>query len=115
MNLNKIDYIEFATLNIDASKRFFETVFGWGFVDYGPEYTAFSDQGLDGGFYLSEQVANSEHGAPLTVFYTDQLESFEQKVTAAGGIVTKPIFDFPGGRRFQFREPGGNELAIWSE
>ena len=115
MNLNKIDYLEFATTDIAASKGFFTDAFGWAFEDYGPEYSAFMNQGLDGGFFKADKVATTEEGAPLTVFYTDAIESVLSKVEAAGGKVTKPIFDFPGGRRFQFLEPGGNELAVWTD
>ena len=115
MNLNKIDYLEFATTDIAASKHFFEQVFGWTFVDYGPDYSAFMNQGVDGGFFKANKVATSEDGAPLTVFYTDKIDLVLSDIEAAGGQITKPIFDFPGGRRFQFFEPGGNELAVWTD
>jgi len=115
MKLNKIDYLEFATTDIAASKRFFTDAFGGAFVDYGPEYTAFIDQGVDGGFFKADKVATSEDGAPLTVFYTDSIERVLSKVQSAGGMIAKPIFDFPGGRRFQFSEPGGNEMAVWTD
>lgn len=115
MNLNKIDYLEFATTNLASTKGFFAAAFGWSFVDYGPEYAAFTGQGVDGGFYVAASVATSADGAPLTVFYTDDLAAMLAKVEAAGGRIVKPIFEFPGGKRFQFIEPGGNELAVWSE
>ena len=115
MNNNKIDYLEFASLNIDASKTFFSKVFDWQFEDYGPDYAAFSNQGVDGGFYSSDTVATTQDGAPLTVFYSDDIDSVLAAVKAADGKVVKAIFDFPGGRRFQFIEPGGNELAVWTD
>ena len=111
----KINYVEYPAKNIDATKRFFETVFGWSFVDYGPDYTAFSNQGLDGGFFKSELASTSENGAALIVFYSQDLGSTEVKVKQAGGVISKEIFSFPGGRRFHFLEPSGNEFAVWSE
>lgn len=111
----KIDYVEYPSRDMQATKRFFEQAFGWTFEDYGPDYAAFSNQGLDGGFFRSELAARTETGSALVVFYSDDLEGTLGKVTAAGGSVVKPIFAFPGGRRFHFTEPGGNEFAVWSE
>jgi predicted enzyme related to lactoylglutathione lyase len=110
----KINYLEFPSRNLALTKAFFETVFGWTFEDYGPEYTAFLKEGLDGGFYLSDKASTTETGAALVVFYSDDLEATQAKVEAAGGVIVKPIFAFPGGRRFQFTEPGGNEFGVWS-
>jgi hypothetical protein len=111
----KLNYVEFPARDLEATKAFFEQVFGWSFVDYGPTYTAFSDQGLDGGFYKSERKSTTEQGAALLVFYSETLEETLDKVTRAGGTIIKPIFSFPGGRRFHFTEPSGNEFAVWSE
>ncbi len=110
-----INYLEYASLDLSATKSFFRDVFGWSFTDYGPDYTAFSLHNLDGGFYTAKQVKTADAGAPLTVFYSDDLEQTLQKIQHAGGDVTLDIFDFPGGRRFHFKEPGGNEMAVWSE
>jgi predicted enzyme related to lactoylglutathione lyase len=115
MKLNKIDYLEFATTDLPATKQFFSDVFGWVFVDYGLDYSSFMGQGVDGGFYSADRVATTDIGAPLSVFYTDGIDVLLSKVIAAGGEVTKPIFDFPGGRRFQFIEPGSNELGVWTD
>ena len=116
MNLHeKINYVEFPAKDLPATKAFFQSVFGWSFVDYGPEYTAFSDQGLDGGFFQSDLASSSEKGAALIVFYSNQLEATLAKVEKAGGSIVRPIFSFPGGRRFHFTEPSGNEFAVWSE
>ncbi|WP_196260608.1 VOC family protein [Pelagibacterium limicola] len=106
-----INYLELASSDIVASKAFFSAAFGWGFTDYGPDYAAFENAGLDGGV----EQAEGEPKAPLAVLYAPDLDAAEAAVRAAGGIVVRPQFDFPGGRRFHFREPGGNELAIWSE
>ena len=116
MNLHeKINYVELPAKDLAATKAFFETVFGWSFTDYGPDYTAFENQGLDGGFFKSDLASSTEKGAALIVFYSDQLEATLAKVEKAGGTIIKPIFSFPGGRRFHFTEPSGNEFAVWSE
>ena len=111
----KINYVEFPVKDLLATKAFFKKVFGWSFEDYGPEYSAFSNQGLDGGFYQSDLRSSSEHGAALIVFYSDNLETSLAKIEQAGGEIIKPIFSFPGGRRFHFADPNGNELAVWSD
>lgn len=111
----KIDYVEYPSRDIEGTRRFFAQAFGWTFEDYGPDYIAFADQGLDGGFFRSELSSSTETGSALLVFYSADLEGTLNKVEAAGGTVVRPIFDFPGGRRFHFTEPGGNELAVWSE
>ena len=111
----KLDYVEFATTDIQATKQFFEQAFSWSFDAFGDDYIAFSNEGLDGGFFSTESVSKSDHGAPLLVFYSSSLEATHTKVIDAGGKITRETFDFPGGRRFQFIEPGGNELAVWSD
>jgi predicted enzyme related to lactoylglutathione lyase len=111
----KINYVEFPAKNIEATKAFFTAVFDWSFVDYGPEYTAFSNEGLDGGFFQSALSASTEKGSALIVFYSDDLAQTQAKIEAAGGAIIKPIFSFPGGRRFHFADPNGNEYAVWSE
>ena len=111
----KINYVELPAKDLAATKAFFQSVFGWSFVDYGPEYTAFSDQGLDGGFFQSDLASSPQKGAALIVFYSNQLEATLAKVEKAGGSIVRPIYAFPGGRRFHFTEPSGNEFAVWSE
>lgn len=111
----KINYVEFPARDIKASKVFFEEVFGWSFEDFGPDYTAFSDQGVDGGFFTSDQAASTEKGSALIIFYSEQLEITESKIINAGGKIIRPTFSFPGGRRFHFSEPSGNEFAVWSD
>jgi predicted enzyme related to lactoylglutathione lyase len=111
----KLNYVEFPAKDLAATKAFFEAAFGWVFTDYGPEYTAFSDQGLDGGFFKSELYAVQDQGSALIVFYSGALEDTQAKVERAGGRVSKAIFAFPGGRRFHFIEPSGNEFAVWSD
>ena len=111
----KIDYLEFPSRDVAASKAFFSTAFGWTFSDYGPEYTAFSNAGIDGGFYSADQASITADGSALVVFYSDNLEATQDKIERAGGLILKPIFSFPGGRRFHFSEPAGNEFAVWSD
>ncbi len=111
----KINYVEFPAKDIGAVKDFFTAVFGWAFVDYGPEYTAFSNEGLDGGFFKSDLIASTENGSALIVFYSRELEVTLSKIEAAGGSIVKPVFSFPGGRRFHFSDPNGNEYAVWSD
>ena len=111
----KLNYVEFPATNIPATKLFFEKAFGWSFEDFGPEYTAFTDQGIDGGFYKSDLISTVANGSALLVLLSNNLEISQSNVELAGGKVTKPIFSFPGGSRFHFTEPSGNELAVWSK
>ena len=101
--------------DIEAVKTFFTAVFSWSFVDYGPEYTAFSNQGIDGGFFKSDLTVSTKNGSALIVFYSNNLEQTQSKIENAGGSIIRPIFPFPGGRRFHFTDPNGNEYVVWSE
>lgn len=111
----KINYIEMPSTNIEATKRFFKRTFGWSFVDYGQEYVAISDAGLDGGFYKSDKISTTQNGSVLVVLYSSNLEQTKERVVLEGGEIVKDIFSFPGGRRFHFSDPSGNEFAVWSE
>ncbi len=111
----KINYVEFPAKDMEATKAFFSAAFGWSFMDYGPDYIAFSNEGLDGGFYKSDLTASSANGSALIVFYSKALEETQSKIEQAGGNIIKPIFSFPGGRRFHFSDPNGNEYAVWSD
>lgn len=107
----KIDYVEFDTADMAGSKSFFSEAFDWRYDDYGPQYQAFANAGLDGGLNgLGERAP----GAPLVILKADDLEDALARVETAGGVITRAIEAFPGGRRFHFREPGGNELGVWS-
>jgi predicted enzyme related to lactoylglutathione lyase len=108
----RVDYVEFPATDIAATKTFYNDVFDWIFEDYGPEYTAFNDGRLSGGFFQSPNPPG--HGA-LVVIYASDLEAVQEKVLAAGGRIVKETFSFPGGRRFHFADPNGNELAVWSD
>jgi len=111
----KINYVEFPAKDIETTKAFFKNAFNWDFIDYGPEYTAFSGQGLDGGFFKSDLSSSTNNGAALIVFYSKTLEDTQSKIESSGGSIIKPIFEFPGGRRFHFTDPNGNEFAVWSD
>lgn len=110
-----INYLEFPARDMKATKTFFSNVFGWTFTDFGPDYTAFSEGSVDGGFYHASLYSSTVSGAALTVFYSNNLEATQASIEAAGGKIVKAIFDFPGGRRFHFYEPSGNEFAVWSD
>ena len=105
----KVDYVELPGGALGETKRFYAEAFGWAFTDYGPEYAAFAE-GLDGGF-----TPHATAKAALVILYAHDLEAMAGKVVAARGEITQPIYGFPGGRRFHFRDPAGNELAVWSE
>ncbi len=108
----KLDYLEMpATVGtLDSVKAFYAAAFGWSFTDYGPAYSAF-DEGLEGGFHTDATASTR----PLPVLYSQDLRATQAEVEAAGGRIVKPIYAFPGGRRFHFLDPAGNELAVWSE
>jgi uncharacterized protein len=108
----RIDYIEFSVKNVPDAKRFYGAAFGWTFEDYGPDYASFADGRLSGGFQTAKEVRT---GGPLVVIYAADLEDMERRVKQAGGKIVRPIFSFPGGRRFHFSDPSGNELAVWSD
>ncbi|MVA98820.1 VOC family protein [Nitratireductor sp. CAU 1489] len=109
----KIDYLEMAATNgtLDAVKSFYSNAFGWTFTDYGPTYSAF-DEGLEGGFDAGKPDAAAK---PLPVLYSENLEETLAAVEDAGATIVQPIFSFPGGRRFHFTDPAGNELAVWGD
>jgi predicted enzyme related to lactoylglutathione lyase len=108
----RVDYVEFSTTSIEQTKDFYSAVFGWEFTDYGPEYTCFNDGRLGGGFALVPEVSA---GGPLIVFYATNLEAIESGVKENGGRIVRDTYEFPGGRRFHFADPSGNELAVWSD
>lgn len=113
---NQIDYIEFHAADLDAIRNFYNRVFGWSFTDYGPDYTSFQDGRIAGGF--ARGSVSKSAGAlpnPLVVIFVDDLRATLALVTQNGGAITKEIFSFPGGSRFHFTDPSGNELAAWHE
>ncbi len=107
----QIQYVEFLSGDLETIKEFYSKAFDWRFTDYGPEYTAFSGDYIDGGFASGVPI----RGSVLVILYSERLEESREKVLEAGGDVVKDIFSFPGGRRFQFVDPDGNELAVWSD
>jgi predicted enzyme related to lactoylglutathione lyase len=107
-----IDYVELPGMKLSEIKRFYAAAFGWRFLDYGPTYVAVEGAGVDAGFQGDPAEAPEK---PLVILYAKNLEAMRDEVVAAGGEITRPIFPFPGGRRFHFRDPAGNELAVWSD
>lgn len=109
----KLDYLEMPAKDgtLDSVKAFYSAALGWTFTDYGPTYSAF-EEGLDGGFHAGSEGSTLK---PLPVVYSEDLEATLAGVESAGGKIVKSIYDFPGGRRFHFLDPAGNELAVWSE
>ena len=108
---NAVDYIEFLSKDIERAKKFYSEAFGWAFTDYGPEYSSFSSGAIAGGFALGAPAK----GSVLVILYSEALEASRDAVIAAGGALVKDTFSFPGGRRFHFNDPDGNELAVWSD
>jgi predicted enzyme related to lactoylglutathione lyase len=111
-NDGRIDYVEIPVRDVAAAKRFYGNVFGWSFTDYGPDYTSFLDGRLSGGLIASADVRG---GGPLIVCYAIDLDSARARVVTAGGEIVREVFEFPGGRRFHFADPSGNQLAVWSD
>lgn len=110
----KINYIEFPSDDLQATKAFFNAAFDWEFEDFGPDYSAFANAGLDGGIYRAPLHSDTGNGAALVVLYSNDLKASQEKVIKAGGKIVKDIFAFPGGQRFHFCEPRGSEFAVWA-
>lgn len=110
---HSIDYIEFTVRDLDVAKRFYTAAFGWKFTDYGALYAGIQGGVREvGGFHQTDEVRNI---GPLVILYSDDLEASVKAVANAGGKICKQPFPFPGGRRFHFADPSGNELAVWSD
>ncbi|WCO02944.1 VOC family protein [Psychroserpens ponticola] len=107
-----INYIEFKTNDLEQIKAFYTSAFNWTFTDYGPTYTSFADSGISGGF---EKTDDRITNGALIVLHYENLEEIKQKIITLGGEISVDIFSFPGGKRFQFLDPSGNELAVWCE
>jgi len=111
----QMNYVEFPSSDFEAAKAFYSALFNWSFTAFGEDYLAFNDGRMDGGFYKSEKKAAAADGAALVIFYAKDLEGMQARILSAGGAVCVPIFSFPGGRRFHFHDPHGNELAVWTD
>ena len=108
----RLDYVEFASRDVAATKKFLTAAFGWKFTDYGPDYARFEDGRMTGGVYMAPDAPTKMN--PMIVMFAVKLEDAEARVKKAGAKIVKPSFDFPGGRRFHFTDPTGLELAVWS-
>ncbi|MDL5514191.1 VOC family protein [Arenibacter sp. M-2] len=107
-----INYVEFKAKDLEEIKKFYKSSFNWSFTDYGPTYIAFSNSGLEGGFEKTEEPITN---GVLVILYHRDLNAIKNVIEKSGGEISKDIFSFPGGRRFQFKDPSGNELAVWSD
>lgn len=114
---HKINYIEFTTTDIEKAKKFYSTVFGWSFKDWGPDYIDCNadSSGIAIGFAKGAAGEELPKSAPLAVLYSADLKATEEAIVAAGGSIVVPTFEFPGGRRFHFSDGLGNVLGVWSE
>ncbi len=107
----RIDYIETQVKDVARAKAFYQKAFGWKFTDHGPNYTSFEDGRISGGFVSDAGAVRP--GSTLVVLHAHDLAAAQKAVEAAGGVIVKPPFAFPGGRRFHFTDPDGYELAVW--
>ena len=107
-----IDYVEIAVSDLPAAKAFYTAAFGWTLNDYGPDYAGIQGDGKEVGGLRPDTVTP---GGPLIILYSENLDQSAAAITAAGGTIVKPAYAFPGGRRFHFADPSGNELAVWSD
>ncbi|TLU64898.1 VOC family protein [Thalassotalea litorea] len=114
-NHEKINYLEFPASDLAKVRQFYEQVFQWKFTEYGDTYLAFNDGVIDGGFYQSDNRSSQQSGGVLVVLYSNDIASTENNILTHGGVISTPLFDFPGGRRFHFKDPNGNELAVWTD
>lgn len=112
---HRIDYIEISATDLGAAKTFYAAAFGWEFTDYGPGYSGIQgDEREQGGLCALEEGKSIQSQGPLVILFSSALDDTLTAVEGAGGTITTPPFDFPGGRRFHFRDPSGNELAVWT-
>ncbi|HEY5047610.1 MAG TPA: VOC family protein [Rhizomicrobium sp.] len=107
------NYVEFKVRHVERTKAFYAAIFGWSFVDYGPDYASFTSNGMGGGF--ASNLGAPTSGGPLMVFHVDHLEDTLARAKAAGADVVRPIFSFAGGRRFEFLDPDGYLIAAWTQ
>ena len=112
---NAIDYVEMPSRDLLATKQFFAGLLGWTFQEYGPDYFAFEDGRIAGGFFAAAETWPDASACPLVVFYSAELEMMRAEAVRLGAELTRDIFAFPGGRRFHFRAPGSGEFAVWSD
>ena len=110
MKNNTINFIELQATNLVEIKKFYGNTFGWTFTDYGDAYCDFHEAGISGGFTKTEAVTT---GGTLVVLYHKNLQEAMNNVIINGGVISKEIFSFPGGSRFEFTDPSGNKLAVW--
>ena len=109
-----INYIELPMIKKTETVAFYKQAFGWSFTDWGPDYISFDGAGIDGGFNRESSLAVSGPGV-LVILYADDLSVAQANIEKAGGRIVRPTYDFPGGQRFHFEDPNGNQRAVWSD
>jgi hypothetical protein len=112
---NQINYVEFPTASKEshaATKKFYGDVFGWSYQSWGDDYSDTKDSGITSGINGSSEHQTAK---PLVVLFAADLEVVRERVIKAGGRISRDIFAFPGGRRFHYLDPSGNELGVWSD
>lgn len=111
-----VDYIEIPVVDVAAAKEFYRSAFGWAFNDYGPDYAGIQDPARSGtevgGLARTDAVPR---GGPLVLLFSEDLDASVEAVVGAGGRIVNGPYEFPGGRRFHFTDPSGNELGVWAE
>lgn len=112
MKTPRFDYVELPAAELENAVRFYEAAFGWTLARFGPTYAGTTTGDTDVGLQADSAEAPK---APLPVIQVDDIAAAASAVEAAGGDIIRPVFDFPGGRRFHFRDPDGNELAVWQK
>ena len=112
---HNIHYIEMPAVNLSRMKAFYAEAFGWTFTDYGPGYAAFHGAGVEGGFDESREYLSPQPAGVFVILYSDNLGMTESAIVKAGGTISTPTYGFPGGKRFHFKDPSGNELGVWTE
>ena len=111
---HSVDYIEIPVVDVAAAKRFYGSAFGWTFNDYGPDYAGIQDPRRAaevGGLAKTDSV---RPGGPLVLLFSGDLDASVKAVVESGGSIVNGPYEFPGGRRFEFSDPSGNELGVWA-
>ena len=110
---HKIHYIELPALDLLAMKHFYGAAFGWTFTDYGPKYAAFHGAGIEGGMDENQDLIEPRPAGVFVILYSEDLTASQDAIRAAGGRISRETYAFPGGERFHFHDPSGNELGVW--
>lgn len=114
-NHHHFNYIELPSTDLVKTKEFYGSTFGWTFKDWGDAYVEIQQAGVEGGFALASENRKPSNQGALVILYSNDLVASEKAVVENGGKISMEPFDFPGGRRFHFLDPSGNELGVWTK